>query len=53
MKENDATQFLKAYHKEFAGLLSKGVFELAYCSIVLERDIILLVVWAMKKKRRE
>ena len=30
MKENDATQFLKAAHKELLDLLSKGILELMH-----------------------
>ena len=53
MKENDATQFLKAVHKEFLDLLSKGIFELIPQIIVpeIERESP-PEVWAMKRKRQ-
>ena len=52
MKENDARQFLKEAHKEFADLLSKGNYELIPCSIVPEGETLFRAVWATKQKRK-
>ena len=52
MKENDATQFLNATHKELAYLLSKGIFELIPCRRVQEGYALSSEVQSKKQKRR-
>ena len=51
MKEDDATHFLKAAHKEFADYLSKEIFELIPRSIVTEVENLFPVVWSMNWKK--
>ena len=51
MNGKDATQFLKAAHKKFADLITKGIFELIPLIIVPEGKNIFTEVWDMKQKQ--